>query len=116
GHSRSTSQPLASPTPQNFLNNGTAPPGLAFQAFSQPAYLGTATAVIQEEGFFDIGQRRSYVWLPDDTGCCVTFCKDKTTATGWWCKARYRTNATGVFSRVYIWCGGIDGVKNGTCS
>jgi len=105
------------PPPPLFLNNGTAPPpGLAFQAFSEPQYNGTATAIIQEEGFFDIGERRSYVWLPDDTRCCLTFCKDRETSTGWWCATRYRANASDVFSRVYIWCGGNDGVKNETCS
>ncbi|KAK0617616.1 hypothetical protein B0T14DRAFT_388682, partial [Immersiella caudata] len=100
------------PPPPLFLNNGTAPGGLAFQAFSEPQYSGTATPIMQEEGFFDIGERRSYVWLPDDTRCCLTFCKDRTTSTGWWCATRYRPNASDVFSRVYIWCGGNDGIKN----
>jgi hypothetical protein len=104
------------PPPPIFLNNGTALPGLAFQAFSEPQYGGNATKVMQEEGFFDIGERRSYVWLPDDTRCCLTFCKDNTTSVGWWCATRYRPNASEAFSRVYIWCGGNDGVKNETCS
>jgi hypothetical protein len=112
--SRAHSSPQ--PSPPLFLNNGTAPRGLAFQAFSEPHYGGNATKVMQEEGFFDIGERRSYVWLPDDTRCCLTFCKDKETSVGWWCATRYRANASDVFSRVYIWCGGNDGVKNETCS
>jgi len=116
GGTRSASQPTTLPVPQRFLNNGTAPQGLAFQAFSEPSYMGNATVIIQEEGFHDIGARRSYVWLPDDTKCCLTFCANMTTSTGWWCDARYRANASGVFSRVYIWCGGNDGVKNETCS
>jgi hypothetical protein len=112
----STSQPK--PTQLATLNNETAPhPGLAFQGFSLTSYLGDATPIIQEEGFYDLNiTAMSYVWLPDDTNCCLTFCANKTTATGWWCNPRYRPEASGGIPRVYIWCGRNDGAKNVTCS
>ncbi|KAK0740347.1 hypothetical protein B0T18DRAFT_417774 [Schizothecium vesticola] len=112
----STSQPK--PTQLATLNNDTAPHrGLAFQGFSLTSYLGDATPIIQEEGFYDLNiTAMSYVWLPDDTNCCLTFCANKTTATGWWCNTRYRPEASGGIPRVYIWCGRNDGVKNVTCS
>ena len=112
----SNSQPK--PTQLATLNNGTAPHrGLAFQGFSLTSYLGDATPIIQEEGFYDLNiTAMSYVWLPDDTNCCLTFCANKTTATGWWCNPRYRPEASGGIPRVYIWCGTNDGVKNATCS
>ncbi|KAK1749708.1 hypothetical protein QBC47DRAFT_395510 [Echria macrotheca] len=113
-----TATPSARPGQVSTLNNSTAPhPGLAFQAFSSTSYLGTASPIIQEEGFYDLNiLARSYVWLPDGTDCCLTFCTDKTTAAGWWCETRYRPDSSGPFARVYIWCGGNDGVKNVTCS
>jgi len=116
--SSSTSQPAPTGTSLPTLNNSTAPnQGLAFQGFSSPSYLGSATRIIKEEGFHDLNiSARSYVWLPDGTECCLTFCANRTTATGWWCDPRYRPNPEGSFARVYIWCGGNDGVKNQTCS
>ena len=116
--SPSTSQPSPTSTRLPTLNNGTAPnKGLAFQGFSSPSYLGSATPIIQEEGFHDLNiSARSYVWFPDGTECCLTFCANRTTATGWWCNPRYRPDPEGSFARVYIWCGGNDGVKNRTCS
>ncbi|KAK3380919.1 hypothetical protein B0H63DRAFT_560729 [Podospora didyma] len=112
---------LAGPTTGptiSFLNNQTSPAGLAFQGFEQPNYGGKSTPVIRDEGFHDLKVGcRSYVWLPDKTDCCVTFCANKTTATGYWCDARYRTNASGVFPRIYIWCNKDDNPgADQTCS
>lgn len=111
--------PTTTPAPgaPRFLNNGTAPRGLAFQGFTGLNYTGNATNIIQDEGFHDLNiEARSYVWLQDDTGCCLTFCKGRGNDTGWWCNTRFRANATGEFDRIYIWCGGNDGIKNTTCS
>jgi len=53
-----------------------------FQGFSSPSYLGSATPIIQNKGFHDLNiSAQSYVWLPDSTECCLTFCTNKTTAT-----------------------------------
>lgn len=113
----SSSTPTATTPAQIFLNNGTAPNGLAFQGFSERTYLGNATTIVQEEGFHDFPfPIQSYVWLPDETGCCVTFCQNKTTSTGWWCEPRFRPSFEGSFPRLYVWCGGNDGIKNETCS
>jgi hypothetical protein len=115
----SSSSSSSSPTPTTIptLNNSTAPRGQAFQAFSSPDYLGAATPIIRALGFHDLNiSARSYVWLPDETGCCLTFCANRTTATGWWCQQRFQTQSSGPFQRVYVWCGGNDGVKNETCS
>jgi len=112
-----TPTPTSTPDAQKFLNNGTAPRGLAFQGFTGLNYTGNATNVIQDEGFHDLNiEARSYVWLQDDTNCCLTFCKGLKNDTGWWCNTRFRTNATAEFDRIYIWCGGNDGIKNTTCS
>ncbi|KAK0624222.1 hypothetical protein B0T14DRAFT_517689 [Immersiella caudata] len=114
----SSSSSSSTPTPTVLtLNNSTAPRGLAFQAFQSPEYLGAATPIIQAEGFHDLNiTANSYVWLPDGTECCLTFCANRTTATGWWCNRRFQTESSGPFGRVYVWCGGNDGVKNVTCS
>jgi hypothetical protein len=116
--SSSTSQPSPTGTRVVTLNNGTAPNrGLAFQGFSSPSYLGSATPIIQKEGFHDLNiSAQSYVWFPDGTQCCLTFCANKTTALGYWCNPRYRPDPEAPFARVYIWCDGNDGVKNLTCS
>ncbi|KAK0707329.1 hypothetical protein B0H67DRAFT_470030, partial [Lasiosphaeris hirsuta] len=99
-----------------FLNNQSSPAGLAFQAFSAPSYQGSYTPIIYEEGFHDFGfGAKSYVWLPNGTDCCITFCADKVTAVGWWCNPRYRTNASEPFPRVYVWCGRQDTAANETC-
>lgn len=109
----------APPMPPLFLNNATAPPpGVAFQAFSDAFYMGEATRVIQDEGFHDLNLTgSSYVWLPDTTACCLTFCTGKAKAVGYWCNPRRRTNASETFDRVYIWCGGNrNNQLNTTCS
>ncbi|KAK0710307.1 hypothetical protein B0T26DRAFT_654182, partial [Lasiosphaeria miniovina] len=99
-----------------FLNNQTISAGLAFQGFSETDYEGKFTPIIRDEGFHDLGMNcTSYVWLPDSTTCCVTFCANKTTAVGWWCKPRYRSHASGAFPRIYIWCGNGDPEANQTC-
>ncbi|KAK1759972.1 hypothetical protein QBC47DRAFT_117776 [Echria macrotheca] len=105
------------PPEPRFLNNQTAPVGLAFQGFSGTSYQGNATTIIQDEGFHDLDMEAlSYVWLPDGTQCCLTFCEGPKNATGYWCDPRFRTAASSPFNRVYIWCGGDNGVKNVTCS
>lgn len=114
--SSTSSQPTSTLAPT--LNNSTAPRrGLAFQAFQLTSYLGTASSIIQEEGFHDLNMTaKSYVWMRDDTDCCLTFCTNKTSASGYWCDTRYRPDASEGFARVSIWCGGNDGRRNVTCS
>ncbi|KAK4446187.1 hypothetical protein QBC34DRAFT_412082 [Podospora aff. communis PSN243] len=113
----SSSSPSSTPTTIPTLNNSTAPLGQAFQAFSAPDYLGSATPIIRALGFHDLNiSAQSYVWLPDGTECCLTFCANRTTATGWWCDPRFQPQSSAPFRRVYVWCGGNDGVKNETCS
>ncbi|KAK1835669.1 hypothetical protein QBC39DRAFT_148528 [Podospora conica] len=108
----------APPMPPLFLNNGTAPAGIAFQAFTDPVFEGEATRVIQDEGFHDLNMTStSYVWSPQDTKCCLTFCDGPTTDVGYWCNPRRRTHASLPFNRVYIWCGGNRNDQlNTTCS
>lgn len=103
----------------SFLNNETGPIGFAFQGFSGVNYTGKATKLFREEGFFDLGiDCLSYVWLPNTTDCCVTFCADQHNAAGYICQARKREQASGPFPRIYIWCDQNVAVTkaNNTCS
>jgi len=104
-------------TGPSFLNNQTVPdPSQAFQAFRDFNYLGNATPVIRSLGFYNIGfAANSYVWLPNDTSCCVTFCANTTYSGGWWCDQRYQPNASGPFARVWIGCG-VDAHQEHSCS
>jgi hypothetical protein len=102
-----------------FLNNQTGPVGFGFQGFSGVNFTGNATKIYRDEGFFDLGMECwSYVWLPNTTNCCVTFCEDQHNATGYRCQARKREQSSGGFPRVYIWCDphGLELNLNGTCS
>lgn len=103
-----TSSSLPTPTVE-FLNNQTGLMGLAFQGFGEANYLGKPTDIIRTEGFYDFDHDlKSYVWLPNNTDCCVTFCADKETSVGWRCQMRYRAkteDGTG-FPRINIWCTG----------
>ncbi|KAK3937943.1 hypothetical protein QBC46DRAFT_391282 [Diplogelasinospora grovesii] len=114
----SSSTSSSAPTPTfTTLNNQTGPQFQAFQGFSEIDFQGNATTVIQKEGFHDLGlAAKSYVWLPNDTGCCLTFCANKTAATGWWCEKRSQPKASGLFVRIYIWCGNHANNANETCS
>ncbi|POR31035.1 Uncharacterized protein TPAR_08757 [Tolypocladium paradoxum] len=110
--SRATSSTTRSSAPKpTFLNNQTGPAtnSFAFQGFSQNDYLGNATAIIRDEGGtdFDI-DIRSYVWMPNVTSCCLSFCNNATAAgmTGWWCDKRYQKNSTNTFTRIFVWCSG----------
>ncbi|KAF2185364.1 hypothetical protein K469DRAFT_750482 [Zopfia rhizophila CBS 207.26] len=100
-----------------FLNNQTVPsPGHAFQGFTGTNYTGNATAVIRDEGFLDLPFNcSSYVWLPNGTDCCVTFCNNMTYSGGWWCDERRQPNASGPFPRIWVGCG-EDAHKRHTCS
>lgn len=120
--SQATSSSTTSTAPEpTFLNNqtGLATNGFAFQGFSQNDYLGDATTIIRDEGGtnfdFDI---HSYVWLPNVTVCCLSFCTNATAAgrTGWWCNKRYQKSSTDVFSRIFVWCGGPRDAAHAKCS
>ncbi|KAK4168345.1 hypothetical protein QBC43DRAFT_310119 [Cladorrhinum sp. PSN259] len=80
---------------------------MALQAYSGVNFTGQMTRLLRIEGYYDIPfAGHSYVWLPNGTDeCCVTFCTNRTTATGWWCEERRRPEASEVFRRVQIWCG-----------
>ncbi|KEF59082.1 uncharacterized protein A1O9_03925 [Exophiala aquamarina CBS 119918] len=92
-----------------FLNNQTAKVNtFAFQGFSETGYLGNATAVVGDEGgtnfTFNIS---SYVWLPNTTSCCLSFCENATKEglIGWWCDPRYQKDSSASFPRIFVWCG-----------
>ncbi|SPO06413.1 uncharacterized protein DNG_09102 [Cephalotrichum gorgonifer] len=106
--STTTSSPTGTSTPEpNFLNNGTIPDrGIAFQAFSGTNYMGEASGIYNEEGFFDLGfNATSYVWIPNTSDCCVTFCQSEKNTSQFWCKERYRAESSGSFPRLGILCG-----------
>ena len=92
---------------ENFLNNGTVPShGFAFQAFSGKEYGGEATEIYTSEGFHDFGfTAKSYVWIPNDSGCCVAFCEDEKNTTNRWCPERFREDASEPFPRLGVLCG-----------
>lgn len=104
----------------SFLNNQTVPSrGIAFQAFSGFNYTGEATEIYTGEGFADLGlDAKSYVWIPNTTKCCVSFCQNTTKTTQFWCDERYRPEVSKTFPRVGLLCGpNIDtGSKTQPCS
>jgi hypothetical protein len=115
--STTTSSSEPSPTP-TFLNNQTGPVGFGFQGFSGKNFSGNVTPIYRDEGFVDFGfDVWSYVWLPNTTSCCITFCEDQHNATGWRCQIRKQKEASDPFPRIYIWCDpGLVGKANNTCS
>ena len=104
-----------------FLNNETVPDGnkFSFQVFSQNEYGGQASDISNETGGTDYDFLvRSYVWLPESSGCCVSFCLNETVdgRVGWWCDERYQEKTSETYSRSYIWCG-LERIKsNAKCS
>lgn len=102
GTCSTTSEPSPAAT---FLKDQTGAVGFAFQGFSGDNFTGNATKIYQDEGFFEFGMEiSSYVWLSDETKCCVTFCESLHNATGYRCNARKREKASDPFPRIYIWC------------
>lgn len=101
------------------LNNSTYPGGFAFQAFSDRDYGGGASPVIRDDLFTDLDfTASSYVWIPNSTDCCVTFCANKTSSgwIGWWCQERRQPNASHLFERIYVGCGDVGRLQeNGRC-
>ena len=91
----------------DFLNNETVPSrGIAFQAFTDHNYMGPATEIYNGEGFYDLGiNATSYVWIPNDSDCCVTFCQSKKNTTQWWCRERFQQESSGPFPRLGVLCG-----------
>ncbi|KAK0629384.1 hypothetical protein B0T17DRAFT_486656, partial [Bombardia bombarda] len=77
----------------------------SFQGFTEPSYKGNATSILDREDLYDFDINcRSYVWLPNGTGCCHTFCANQTIPMGYWCDPRYRDNTSDGFNRIIIWC------------
>ncbi|KAK0744557.1 hypothetical protein B0T21DRAFT_407646 [Apiosordaria backusii] len=90
------------------LDDETPNLGFMFQAWKDPEYQGNKTRVYVEEGFYDFPfMAWSYIWYPNNTDCCLTFCASQTnhTPTGWWCDHRRRPKTDRSFGRVNIWCG-----------
>ncbi|KAI9896261.1 hypothetical protein N3K66_008433 [Trichothecium roseum] len=119
----STTTTSSSPeeTGTRFLNNETAPEDnrFSFQSFSQNEYGGQASNILDQTGGTDFDFLvRSYVWLPESSGCCVSFCLNDTTEglVGWWCDERYQKKTSETYTRSYIWCGLERSKKNARCS
>ncbi|KAK4195854.1 hypothetical protein QBC40DRAFT_235588 [Triangularia verruculosa] len=90
------------------LDNETPNVGFMFQAWKDAEYKGNKTPVYIEEGFYNFPfMAWSYVWFPNKTDCCLTFCASPTnhTPTGWWCNHRRRPKTDRSFGRINIWCG-----------
>ncbi|KAK4236562.1 hypothetical protein C8A03DRAFT_35531 [Achaetomium macrosporum] len=109
---QSSTSTSSAPTPtMTNLNNQTDPSvfkRFAFQAYEKPNMNGNLTQIYTDEGFFDLKfNATSYIWLPNKTDCCVTFCADKKTFLGYWCDTRRRneTEKGKGFARISIWCG-----------
>lgn len=120
GSTTTTNSPAPSPTESiTFLNNQTTPStSFSFQGFAAANYQGNVTSIIHSEGGtnFDF-QLNSYVWLPNTTSCCLSFCLNATNAgkTGWWCDERYQPKASGPFGRIFVWCGQARTEANAVC-
>jgi hypothetical protein len=103
-----------------FLNNQThITDDFAFQGFSDPDYGGNATDILSlEDGVNFNFSIASYVWAPQDTGCCLTFCMNATEAgnVGWLCGARKQPKSSDRFRRIFVWCGEVHSEKNAVCS
>lgn len=83
--------------------------GFGFQGWEKANFTGEHTQIYTEEGFFDLPvDVISYMWVRNETDCCITFCEDKKTSNGYRCEPRKRIEAEGAFSRIHIWCGGWD--------
>lgn len=68
--------------------------------------MGSATDIYNTEGFFNLSMNASsYVWIPNDTDCCVVFCQSKANTTQWWCRERFQPEASREFSRLGVLCG-----------
>ncbi|KAF3763950.1 hypothetical protein M406DRAFT_261592, partial [Cryphonectria parasitica EP155] len=82
--------------------------GFAFQGYSGDNFSGNASPIVRDELFTDFAFNcSSYVWIPNGTDCCVTFCANRTVSgwVGWWCSERRQINASSLFERIYIGCG-----------
>ncbi|PKS12466.1 hypothetical protein jhhlp_000672 [Lomentospora prolificans] len=86
-----------------FLNE-TIPSGtFAFQAWSEKHYKGNVSPIYREEGLHVLGfDANSYIWLPNTTSCCVTFCDDFSVR----CEEWYRPETSGPFPGIHISCDG----------
>ena len=78
----------------------------AFQGYSAANFTGNATSILFDEGYYDFGFKvKSYIWLPNATNCCITFCQNKTATVGWHCDTRRRNLTDTPFPRLSVWCG-----------
>lgn len=115
-----TSSSTGTPTPTS-LSNQTRE--FSFEGYELPNYGGNRTGVIQKVGAaqFDFNCT-SYIWQPNDSLCCVTFCAVHKWG-GWWCQPKQQLvratakqpidsransssqNASGSYDNIIIGCG-----------
>ncbi|KAL1839366.1 hypothetical protein VTJ49DRAFT_1601 [Mycothermus thermophilus] len=95
-----------------FLHNQTNPAvfeRVAFQGYEFANFTGRHTDILTKEDFHDLPFAAiSYVWVPNDTGCCITFCASRTDSAGYRCDPimKNSTDSGKGFPRIHIWCGG----------
>lgn len=88
-----------------------------FQGWAQLNFSGSHTRIYRELGFFDLEvDVISYHWLPNNTGCCIAFCANKTTQVGFRCDKYIRPQASTRFARVHFFCDPPNGVVEHQCS
>lgn len=86
-----------------------------FQAYSDTAYTGTKSEVFDDPGLFHLGfMAHSYVWQPDQSGCCATICRNLT-IKGWRCKQTTSADAPEPFDVIFIGCGARAAEVEGRC-
>jgi len=118
--SSTASSASSEPTNIEFLNNQTDPSpskSFAFQGFTQPNFEGEATSIIRERDGSNLNLTAvSYVWRPNESHCCISFCnsrKDK--RPDWVCDERYRKKSSESFKRIFVWCGQERLMENSRC-
>ncbi|KAH6647416.1 hypothetical protein BKA67DRAFT_539283 [Truncatella angustata] len=83
--STTSSSPAVSQTPTNLKNQTRE---FSFQAYERPNYEGGATNIYRTIGSQTLDFNcTSYIWQPNETTCCVTFCANHKWG-GWWCQPR----------------------------
>ncbi|KAI1848894.1 hypothetical protein JX266_005322 [Neoarthrinium moseri] len=77
----------------------------SFQSWEQPNFTGRASDKYDEVGAQMFGfNSTSYIWEPNGTDCCVSFCAS-TERGGYWCDKKTQRQASGPFNLIIIACG-----------
>ncbi|KAH6618418.1 hypothetical protein B0J18DRAFT_468704 [Chaetomium sp. MPI-SDFR-AT-0129] len=104
----STTSEEPTPTPTSLVNTDPSvfDQRIAFQGWNKENITGNATQIYPHLGVYDLEfPIHSYIWVSNQTDCCVNFCDLDAKQHGFACSSKWQNHSSFAFPRIVLWCG-----------